>query len=1089
MLDRLFHQMSHTGRALAATVLATSALLSPPLSCQEATPRTGATQQRQAGQFAPATSSIWIRAHGIGRLRTMLAEHPLQFAWLAATENDAPLTRALRDITQAVQDVAIQHGLDPKLFDALVAREVEISVQTDQSGKTSFVLILDAGEHESLVQDFVDELESAEQGVSTRRLAHPFGLTSEAFVDFAGTRLLVSDNLAALRTSIDLVARGKGKSLASDPTFVAAGLRESSNAWLQAFVRSSQPWLFDALTSAGVAPQFFASQLRTKTRALAFESDPESGYLVDRLRIVRSDDTALAFLTKKGPDPRLARMIPQDSTAWTAIAYEPTAMIATLRLEKAELPGLGRLEVLDADLVGALEGRGLTALAAALSPSLLRLAPDPRHEDLEGYVLMVEDSRLLRETLEAIATPRKKPGSTERSIHRYAIERGGQTLYATLIDDMMLVATSEARESALLERALSGEAAPSISQKFAANEDRFWLLGAESAALRHAAADPLDETGLRASSKHFDTTTVRGSLEDGVVVLEGRSTTGFAHIAALVLAGTIPQWFDGLSAERERWALGIADQILDATRRFVAEATLDNDRDGLGEPIAISGLRDANLLESKELRDSKGEIVDTRGYRVMLIHPTEVDAREQHWGVLAWPARPGISGTRCWFVRNDGSAWVSTRLTDLDASSGPTTSQIFGELVWQDQPDSNWVQSREARDEIATAPPAMRPVDTETKEDAGVTTTPSAKTDPVTTTETPTPVPTRTEADDRRRADEARRLEVAGTKQDVDALVPFLSHDDPAFRARAAWFCGRMAARSAIPQIAGILHEDDNVLARRAAAQALAQMRDQKSRATLTRSLGDADGKVRLLAATGLLGSKDPATMNAIVDAIIGFPGDVHGDRTQAILAIADSGNPKLLDALVGIRSTTPSTTEAVLFCFQKLSPKLDAAAETKVLTQALESPITSLREHAIRRIAEAGYASARPALESRLATEEKTLRPLLETAIASLTEKPTVDWIGMAKAKGKALLGKLEAQPKEIQLAIALTPLVLLILLVIVRHRRRRAARKASSVDHLVGPSNAHGPTPSLRNSAIPGLDESSIDDHVEEPAGWRND
>ncbi len=1066
-----------------------------------ASPSTSSSRARSA----PKESSLWLRAQNMNQLANLMQEHPLRIAWLSACELEAPLTRTLRNLTGTIRDLAVRQGLEQRLFDALWNREVELSVQTTKEGRT-FLLMLDAGEHESLVQDFVDRLEAIDRTSTTRRIAHPFGCSGFVFVGFAGTRLLISNDRATLQgatmrsvRTADLESAADSSSLAADPTFVAAGVESDRKAWLQGFVRGSETWLFDALEEAKLLPAFAAKSIRMRTKAISFELRNEAGFLATSMRFNFDGGPVLPFLTQKRPDPRLARMIPGEAQHWLAVGYEPSGMLDLLMDSDSDLKGLGRVSVLDKDIVAVLPQRSLRDITSSLAPSMLSIVGDSQNPDLDGLVLLVENDASLRATLDAIASKRHKPGSSERALHRYRIDRAGASLYATLVDDMLLIATTEARESALLERALSGEADAAVAQRFAANDGRYWLIGSESARHRFEAADPNDEQRLRACAQHFDVSRVRGELGTNHFTIEGRGATGAAHLTATVLASTLPSFIDGLDTEQRDFVLSCGADVLDAAKRFTSEARIDRDRDGRGEPVGIAELRNAKLFSSKQLQESKGEIVEVRGYRLTLVFPSELDVQEEHWAVLAWPIQPGISGDRCWLMRNDGRIYVATRLPELDPGSGPTTKQIFGEVIWSDQPTSAWTWTNEAVEVVEVAQTVNDEEASKALDPTAATTEggrPSGVTEPETTQPTTAepigvtpgddatkieapkvaggqdtgehpaavqPEALLSEAQKRLRADQARTLEVAGAKKDSATLMGFLTHEDENFRARAAWFLGQEGVQEAIPRIARILHDDTSKQARRAAAQALAKMRDAMSRASLARALSDEDPKVRLFCATGLIGSKDKATTKALVDLVIAFPEDSEGDRTQAILAIADAKDASHLEAFTTLEAKTKPSADAFAYAFQTLSPTLDAATEAKVLTQALASPTPSVREYAIRRIAAAGHASALSVLEKRLHEEDASLRPLIETAIASFQETPKTDWLALAKTKGEEAIASFKTLPIEAQYGIAAAPLVLLILLVLWRTRSRRA-RKNASMD-LVGPSSDAGPAPSLRS------------------------
>ncbi|MCA8971728.1 MAG: hypothetical protein KDC95_18195, partial [Planctomycetes bacterium] len=347
---------------------------------------------------APKDSIVWLRAQNMAQLTGMMADHPLHFAWMSAAEVEAPLTRSLRDLAGTVRDLAVRQGLEKRLFDALWGKEVELSVHPTKTGQ-AFLLMLDAGEHESLVQDFVDRLETVDRTSTTRRISHPFGDTGEAFVGFAGTKLLISNDRTTLQNTIDRAVRNADpgseadeSSLAADPTFIAASIDSDRRAWFQVFVRGTQTWVYDALQGCGVLPRFVANSVRQRTQAISFELRNESGFLATSLRFVGDGNPVLPFLTNKRPDPRLARMIPPDQMQWVAIGYEPSLMLDMLLASGTAFDGLGLMEVLDKDIAAVLPGKSARDIAASLAPSLLSLTADSTHPDLEGTVLLIEDN-------------------------------------------------------------------------------------------------------------------------------------------------------------------------------------------------------------------------------------------------------------------------------------------------------------------------------------------------------------------------------------------------------------------------------------------------------------------------------------------------------------------------------------------------------------------------------------------------------------------------------------------------------------------------------------------------------------------------
>lgn len=1015
----------------------------------------------QPARHAPADASLWIQIDGIRRIGTRLREHPLRFAWMTAAESGAPLTRTLDEIASSMRTLATTQGLSETLFEALWSARIEASVRKTPAGETSLTVTFDIGEHESLLQDFVDSLRPTrasdraphEAEATQATLAHPFGGSGLAHVGLARTKLVVSSHAAELKATLERIngTQDDAPSLATDAQFRESGVSDGTP-FVRFYARSSETWAFDALAAAGITPSYLDARLRANTQSLALQVFDEGGFFRSRLRVLWKDGKALALPSNGKPDARLARMIPENSPAWVASTYDPKALLRDLQSDGVDIPGLGRLKLLSADVRAALPERDLASLATALSTSFLHLGHNPKNPELQGYVALVEDARAVREILGVFADKRDKPGSPERSIHRYEAKRGGDRLFLTLIDDMLLAARSEASESALLERALSGKAAATIAQRLAANSGRDALLGVDSAASRIAVFDGDDRARLRAIASHFESDSLRASANQNSLTIEGRSATGMAHAVAMGLSVSLPRGLENIYAAREQWVLQHAEEWIEAQRKYVTAAKLDRDRDGKGEPEALPILRRDGMLTSKVFTESRGEIVEAKGYRMALLHPTDLNEQEEQWAVLAWPARPGVTGDRCWCVRSDGSIWRSRGLRGLDGASGPTTKQVFGGLSWTAKLPPEWRMQRPAADSIANASPDANADDNAPADGAGS----EAGTSPRGAATSSAP-----------RGDEARRLEIAGSSGDAKELLRFAKHADAKFRARAAWYLGKAKTENAIPSLARLLGEDKNTDVRRAAAQALTAMRSATARVSLKRGLTDADGRVRLLAATGLLGAKDPATIRALKDMVLTHEGDEHGDRSQAILAIQDSGRSEHLATLATLDSKTKQTSEALLYAFQRLSPKLPPKQECAILIQALESPVPAVAEYAVRRIAEARYGAAAAALEAKAQTAPESLRELLMAAMAAVNTQSqgTSAWLTKAKSIGKTLLARIKAQPRPVQMAIAATPLVLLVLLLLYRRSRRRGMRRGLSVDQVVGKTH-QGAAPSLKST-----------------------
>jgi HEAT repeat protein len=104
----------------------------------------------------------------------------------------------------------------------------------------------------------------------------------------------------------------------------------------------------------------------------------------------------------------------------------------------------------------------------------------------------------------------------------------------------------------------------------------------------------------------------------------------------------------------------------------------------------------------------------------------------------------------------------------------------------------------------------------------------------------------------------ARAIGNGGDREQAPAVAPLLKDPEPLVRAAAAYALGRLRAADYGSQIEVLLRRDEDVIVRRYAAQALADLRSEKHLAGLRAALNDEDEQVRKYAARAIRLIEDP---------------------------------------------------------------------------------------------------------------------------------------------------------------------------------------------------------------------------------------
>ncbi len=313
--------------------------------------------------------------------------------------------------------------------------------------------------------------------------------------------------------------------------------------------------------------------------------------------------------------------------------------------------------------------------------------------------------------------------------------------------------------------------------------------------------------------------------------------------------------------------------------------------------------------------------------------------------------------------------------------------------------------------------------------------------------------------------------EQAGAKADAKLLRELTQATDPAIAARAAWLLGQRREPAAIELLREVATGSPHAEARRQAMQPLLQQAQVASFATAVTALEDEDLGMRTMAAQ-LLGKLRRPAATAPLMALI-EQGKRNSDQTAtdlqaALLALQDLGAGDQLLRMATALDDRPAkgVGQALTWCFQELSPKLDAKAQPTLLVAVLGHKEPLLRRYAIGRLGELAVPTTANALEGQLAKETAELRPLIEVALAQVrgdNKAPPADEVERALTNAKGLLAAARARwnsmPIQDRVIAGAIPMSLLMVLVLAGRLRRRRVQAVSTAATmaLLAPSEEH--------------------------------
>lgn len=965
-------------------------------------------QQDAPGSFAPAKSIAWIHLSKLATLRTALADHPVRLALQALMKSGRRFPRSLASLESRFAEFARAHGLTPEVLAKILGNDTRLSLFV-RDGKLDFLAVIHCGEHAPVVQNALENLTQLEQTLdaagSLRSLQLPLTQETFAVATLHDSRLLVGGSREAALLGGELL-RGEGETLSSRPEFQRLCPQSSGSPWCTMFASPAE--LRRRLVNDESPTPLWLVEL-LELPAVSFRSRLADGRFEEELRglLPEAKSSWLRLLAPQTPEPELARLVPT-AGAWLAFRAEAEKMLELLQTAGAHLPGVAPRELFATGVEGKAEG--LIGLAPMLgSDGLLLGSPN------DGLVLTLEDSTGARELLGKIAKKVEIVGGERPDMDRFTFERAGTAVHLAVCDDYLFIADQAEGLRTSLEQYLSGKADPMAKELFETAGEQSAIVGQHDPKPWLAAFE--SESVVWPIADHFDLLRLHGGRQDGSFSIRLSGITGTSHLMLLGAERVLPAWVERTRDGTESRALDVADKLLQAQLAFIEADGVDRDEDGIGECGSI-----ARLIQAKHFVQPTGfaltgeTILSGAGYRFTFLHPEDIQAAEKHFLLTAWPEKPGVSGNASFVLQAGGGIWRHEWLPDLDAESGPGLRQIFEDAAWSSPLRAAWKQTRSG-----TAEPVAKQA----------------------------PEAANEKDDESAFLDVARAqvsLDRAKRRNNVAAIARFLDHRSPTIQARAAHYLATLRDEGSVPQLVLLLERSNQPIVRQNVVRALGAIGDDMSLATLVKALADRDGRVRLQAATGLLGKSVLGSKKALLGMIDNFAKDEHGDRSQAALALNDAGDASVLQRLVAV---TPSPNErfgqALAFCFQNLSPKLEPQAETALLIKALASAVRPLRAYAIGRLGALGRIEALEALMARTSEEDAEMQPLLTKAINAVRPADEPDVHGTLRNIGRSLTGlyaKFGQLPPMMQYAIMLTPIGLLLAILglwLARRRRRR--------------------------------------------------
>jgi len=996
----------------------------PPVAAPSPSAIPPASRTPDPGGLAPAGAHTWLRIRGFAGLEDGNGRNPIATVALELARTNGQIGRKLASSWLG----AAVNGGQVDSWRAMLAEDLRLAVTT-RHGAETFLLWSRIPEADARVA--LSRLGARRNGTGRFSLACPWDAETTWTALVMDGWLLVASNEESADTGVELL-RGKGAPLSQTVEFETVMANADEKAWLTFFARPSQ--LSEAL--GPLAQRWLGNISLTRLSALAWTSTYASKRFEDKLRIklASREESPFEFVPASGGvSKRLSRFVGSQHSQWFAINFDSSGLLRLVQ-QKNHRPWAGRLHAL-ATLLSTKGGTGdLASSLSALGSQILLL----HGSNVESFVLVPQDSKriatALNEISSTITAPKTGQGGDQGKDDLYddllgedrsmgfELELGGLTFHARLVDDVLVASTSSEMLAKLLE---SDNAA---SPLFERADSSTWMLGGVQSGTWLVELDQSGDRGLRTLGDTLEPVAYVGTWHDPFIEITATGTTGSAHCYALAFEQLIQRAKAATAPATAQQVIDRARMLQVAARSFIEKKVIDTDADGKGEVGPASQLLAKRfVVDPDAFRSIDRDVIASQGYRFRILAPLDADGAESSYLIVSWPVSG--KGTSV-VVTPQGKVYTRTD-ADIDIERGPSLAEILIDGTYGKSIDTRWSEWQPPI-QVANQPAVTQGI----SPDIAI-----------------------------------KMLDSARERTDVAMVRSFLKHENPDVQARALHYLGDLKDRDSVPQIARLLEESQNLRVRRRAARALALVHDQRGMKSMIGALADTDAQVRLFAATGLIGRKSDQAQTGLLEMIDAFTGDEHGDRTQAVLALHDMGDPSCLRNLAVSSSGNSRFQQALVYCFQDLSPKLSEADETQVLITALESPNSALRAYSIQRLAAAGRVDAVASLKARLHDESAELRPLLERAIQTLSPKTGFDvdkFKRLAKEKYTAFLAWFKQQDKKVQLGVGLAPLgILLLFMLIWLARRRRHRRQAQEqIQELLQPSYATGGQPAAAPS-----------------------
>lgn len=259
------------------------------------------------------------------------------------------------------------------------------------------------------------------------------------------------------------------------------------------------------------------------------------------------------------------------------------------------------------------------------------------------------------------------------------------------------------------------------------------------------------------------------------------------------------------------------------------------------------------------------------------------------------------------------------------------------------------------------------------------------------------------------------------TLPDDATLVRLAAHDEPLFRAGAAWALGRGGHAASTGPLRKVLARAQTGIEKAEAARALVRCGDGAARRILRALLGDEKdaGGRRAAVAAMLTLPPERGDADALADAIADPDPDTAGDARLALARLGAAGLPALVRAS---RSSQPARRAAAAAVLGRLD---DAAAEKRLLTLVLDSDAAVQKAAAValtsppRAILPEHHADYARALDACRRSHAKRASYLLSVLAAQARirhEKVLEALVGLAEFQDKAIwaLARLTKQKLE---------------------------------------------------------------------------